>query len=558
MKRRFIYILFAFLCFILVAGSCVVENSQSGIDNKNNEEVYISMDFSTPSTSAKTKAPTDEEIDAWEHRVNEIWMLLYDEKETLAYKFVWKVQNYNESDPSQLVNFQDKGTESVVLSGSAGKLTFTSKAQRVRKINYKMAVLANPTQEHFSQITTGTTLSALTKVIDGGQQGLSINTFGSYKDDVSSTRLFFMSNANGLITINSNQLQPTEQDAESNPVKVNLDRLLAKVVVKEKTGGVAISTSGVVLDTQKPVKWYLDVINKKTFPIRQFTFLSGGSEMENEQNSKVAIRERIYAKDPNYELANNAAGDFKKLAQGETPVYSNWISTKAQDPALRTYQYVFENTMDLAAQSGDNWKNYTTQIIINARLIYTELLENPSNVNNEADPGRNYYSCVVTRSNNTVAQKVFTHAQAKYWLASGFPTSNDPVEEELLRLMEAKIKEVQADYQSNISGAFNFNAASAPGTSESSFSSYKGVTYHPLGFNKYAIPVRHFTNSSGASDPRKTVYGYYGIVRNNMYTLVVNSISGPGTGLYDWDSHFMSVQINITPWYRRDFQEEDL
>ncbi|MCD7899451.1 MAG: Mfa1 family fimbria major subunit [Bacteroides sp.] len=558
MERRIIHILFAFLCFILVAGSCVVESSHSQTNQGNNEEVYISMDFSTPLTSVKTKAPTDEEIDTWEHRVNEVWMLLYNDEEKLDYKFVWKVQNYNDSDPSVLINFQDKGSEQVIVSGSADKLTFISAAQKIKRKNYKMAILANPPQEYFSQINEGTTLSALTKAIDGGQQGLSINTFGSYKGDPSTTRLFFMSNANGLITINSNQLQASKPDAESNPTKVNLDRLLAKVVVKEKTGGVTISTSGAILDEQKPVKWYLDVINTKTYPIRQFAFLSGGTEMENEQNSTAAIRERIYAQDPNFVLTDNTATSFKKLAPGETPTYANWITNKTQDPDLRTFQYVFENTMNLATQSNDNWKNYTTQIVIKAHLVYTELLNDPTNTNNDNDPGKNYYSCVLTRSNNTIVQRVFTHAQANHWLTTVFPTSTDSGEEEILRLMETKIKEVQTDFESGVSDAFNLKAASAPGTSEATFRSYKGITYHPLGLNKYVVPVRHFSNTSGSTDPRKDVYGYYGVVRNNMYTLTVNSISGPGTGLYDWDSHFMSVQINITPWYRRDFQEEDL
>lgn len=528
MKTRDCYIVAwcAFAFFILQ--SCITSESEGfPAGEPDAEEAYLSMNLLTQSLP-ETRA-SDEEIDALEHCINEIWMLLYNESDKLEYKFVWKVQNYQDADPTQLINFYNVDGEDAVVSGTEKKLGFTSVAQKVKRKQYKMAVLANP-QGVFGTIDINSDLSLLTAAIDAP----------------ASSTLFFMSNANGLITVTKDMLRPTQEEAQTNPVAINLDRLLAKVVVKEKTGGITITTPDVVLDAARPIKWYLDVINKQTYPIRKFTFFEGAYVLENETNSVLAGRAAIYAEDPNFTPASNTESAFVKLAEGATPIYA------------AGYQYVPENTLNLATQSSDDWRKYTTAATVNAYLIYEKILNDPTNLNNEDDPGRNYYSCLLEKNDKTTEWRIFTHEQAKYWLQTGFPTSADAGTAEVLDLMEQKIREVQQDYIDGYSGAFNFLAATSPGKGEDTYRSYKQVTYHPLGLNKYYVPIRHFNNIYGVANPRKEVYGYYGVVRNNMYTITINSIAGPGIGIYDWDNRFLSTEIAITPWYKRSFQGEDL
>jgi|GEM_PF-3536444 len=552
MNKKLLYILMVSVtCFI----SCI-QSELEEIDVAGNGEGYLAMSL-LASPMPGLRSLTDTEINAWENRVSEIWMLLYNESEKLEYKFVWKVQNYADNKPTELINFFDNGSEDVVVTGKSDKVSFTSLAQKINRKPYKMAVLANPSQSLFSSISIGSNLSLLETAIGDNQQNLDIKNFGSYADEQSASTPFFMSNANGLISISKIALKSTQQEAEENPVKIYLDRLLAKVTVKEKQGGVNIITPDVVLDENRPLKWYMDVVSRKTFPIRRFALLADGQTMENESNSSVSIRNRIYAEDPTYTTADNNETFFTKWTTGVTPPYSTWKSDNRQDPLLRTYQYTFENTMDLSTQSSDKWSKYATSIISEIYLIYKKLLTNPNNLNDENDPGRNYYSCLLVKADKSTEWMVFTHEQANYWLQTGFPTSSNVNTAELLKLLEEKIKEVQQDFTGGNSNAFNFRSSTSPGTDPGSFHSYKGITYHPLGLNKYCSPIRHFPAGT-STNPRKEVHGYYGVVRNNHYTLTINSISGPGTGIYDWDNRFISTQINITPWYRRNFQEEDL
>jgi hypothetical protein len=547
MKKLFSYISGLFLALAVSLTSCVENDpAANGLDGG---EAYISMNLGARSSSAG-RALTDEQVNAWENRINEIWMLLYDEDDLLESKSVWKVQNYSNGSPMQLVNFYN-ANGNIIKAGTESKVAFTSVAQLVKRKDYRMAVLANPNPALFSNIVVGSSLDLLQTAIDGGQQGLSINDFGSYGDDRGASRLFFMSNANGLIKVSKDRLKSDAEDAERDPIEVHLDRLLAKVSVKEVKDGVAILTPDVELDSKRPLKWYVDVVNKKTYPIRKFAYTMGGTVMENENNSQTTNRERIYAEDPNFIRADNSEENFLKWRNGDNPPYGTWMSVDKADPSYRTYQYVFENTMDLDTQRSSG-SNFATTIVSRVHLIYKKLL---SNLNDENDPGRNYYSCFLVKNNKGIEWRVFTHEQAKLWLESGFPTSTNPDEAEVWRLMEQKLREIQQDYNNGVSGAFNLTAATSPGKDLSTFSTYKQVTYHPLGLNEYRSPIRHF---SGGNDPVNRTYGYYGVVRNNEYELTIGSISGPGTGTYEWDNRFISIDIDITPWYRRDFQQEIL
>lgn len=549
MKKKYCHItgiLLASLC--LLCSSCINEIGGSPSDEQGKGEGFFSIHLSTEPT--RTKAPVTE-IDPWEHRVDKVWILLYNEENKLEHKFDLNVRNYETNPTLKLTAFSSSESETMV-DGSGETLSFTSYAKIIKRKTYKMAVLANPSTSitALSGITLGSNLSNLTNAINA-----QIAQFGSYAGEANAPA-FFMSNANGLITVPVSALQPTIEKAHASPVKVNLDRLLAKVSVKEKENGVTIKTQDVVIDTSRPVQWYLDVTNKMTYLIRQYARLAGGNVLENETNSP-ADRKNVYAEDPNFLLADNQANKFNRWALTDVIPYNTWVSKTTQDPGLPTYEYVLENTLDLDAQKNSNWSDFTTQIVLKVHLVYKNFLLNPADPTNDSDPNRNYYSCLLDRGSGNTQWRVFTQEQAAHWLDRGFPTSSDTEENAWLALLKAKIEKIQADYKNKVAGAFDFSVAQPPGVAESLYRTYDGVTYHPLGLNIYKIPIKHFGTFTSTSTPRE-VYGYYGVVRNNMYTVTINSIEGPGNGIYDWENRFISASISITPWYKRDFQGEDL
>ncbi|MDF9830794.1 Mfa1 family fimbria major subunit [Parabacteroides sp. PF5-6] len=520
-------------------------------------EGFLSINLTT-GQSAATKAPV-EAIDPWEHRVNQVWILLYNEKNTLDYKYVLDVQNYTAGPSVKLEKFTNVSDE-VIRTENAETLRFQSIAQSVKRQQYKMVVLANPPAAIFNSlnISKDSELSLLTTAITG-LQASAINKFGGYEGDADAP-LFFMSNANGLVTVPVTKLYPTKDEAHASPVQVNIDRLLAKVSVKEREGGVNITTKDVVLDKDRPLRWYTDVTNKSTYLIRQFAPLAGGTEMETEENSPKD-RENVYARDPNFVLSENNANAFNTWNKNEEVPYATWISDKAADKKLRTFQYVMENTFDKETQKDADWTKFATRVVLKVHLIYKNLLLDPNDIENEDDPNRNYYSCLLDDGEGKTQWRVFTQEQAAHWLDRGFPAvekkEEESAEEEAARieeekwlnLLEAKIKKIQGEY-GTVAGAFNFANTQPPGTVETLYRSYDGVTYHPLGLNYYSIPIRHFGKAESGSDAREN-YGYYGVVRNNMYTVTINSITGPGNGIYDWENRFISTDISITKWYKR-------
>lgn len=529
--KRILYYTFS-LCLwawiVCAFASCTDEVGGSGEDGKDefpDTEAYLSFDMLLD-TEVRTNAyiPNDK-IGDWENRVKEVWVMLYGEDDELAEFllaefFKYEVTNFDEAN-KELVNFHDP-TDPDALSG-ADNMKFTTAPEYFKRGNYKMVVLANPVST-YSTVKKGDPLSDMTKVLED----VTLEQFGGNdEDDIP----FFMSNANGIIDIVPSDFQTTEEDAVAKPVSVNLDRLLAKVVVKEKNGG-ADMPNKVTLDS-KSVRWYLDVVNKKTNPIRQFAKLKGGTEDE----VSTSERKLIYATDPNF--TGGSASDFrKKGVDGYTPLETPWLSD-VSPVTTPTYQYVFENTMDLDAQKHADWKDYTTQIVLEAHVYYQDFLATPSG---PTDPGRYYYSY-----KTGTTSKTFSHEQVRFWLERGFPTNDMPG-------LEALVKANMTDRESgNTTTTFDFKAVD-PDMTKVTCVTYHDITFHPDGLNMYRIPVKHF-EAGAAANPRETVYGYHGVVRNNVYTVTINSLNGPGTNVVE-DLGFLSVNISITPWYRRSQDEE--
>jgi len=522
---------------LLTAGvlftSCSEENGVDPFVDPSEEEGgtgYLSINLVADPT-LYTRATQYEAIYAWEHQVQSVWVLLYNTSGELEEKFEFGVTNFENG---ELVNFKDKTSQNkgVGKTGTNPKMQFTTVAKPVKRKTYKMVVLVNPEDvlSHYG-LTISTTdaegkkLSALTDKIWDISSLSGLNVFGGRRN--MSTTPFFMSNANGVITVTSSDLQPTEDEALSKPVSVYVDRLLAKVVVVRPDNAPTLPAN----TRLEGFKWYLNVMNTKTFPIRKYAYYSNGT-MEDESNSTIAQRQYMYSEDPNFNT--NPGSDFVNIASG-SEVWSTWKESNVdwEDASLPTYQYLLENTMSQTAQNANGAADYTTRIVVHANLIYTNFLSTPTG---PTDPGRNYYSYESTSG----VWKVFSHEQARFWMERGFPA-------EMVGL-EAKIKAHISALELNPSAlAFNFKQVT-PSSTITTCVTYLGITYHPQGLNIYKIPIRHFTTAS------KGAYGYYGVVRNNIYSVAINSISGPGSGYVDPETAYISAKISITPWYRRDFQ----
>lgn len=532
---RFLFVLsiifptLLFSCSDDVSPDIEIERGEKG-------DAYFSVSLLTsPVKSSTTTRANDEKlIHAWEHRVENVWMLLYNDSDILEYKFDLAVSNYAND---ELIVFENTNqSDSAILTSSSDKLKFQTVAKLIKKQKYKLIVLVNPAhalQQLNLNIGIGPgedkSLNSLIQVLGSASSPLKIETFGGYSQTASP---FFMSNANGIVTIPESGLQLTKEEAENTPIKVKVDRLLAKIVVNEHKNGVTLRTG----DRLDSLKWCPDVVNKKSFLIRQYADYANGNP-ETEATSSTTDRGIIYATDPNF--SGGQLAEFSRLGDGtHSPLLTHW--NKKGSTTFPEYQYVFENTLELNAQKQNEWGNYTTQAVVHAYIIHTDFLVG----NSVNDPGLSYYSY----NAGTPASpelKVFTHEQVRLWLERGFPS-------EMSGLL-AKVNDNISAKNSGSTDCFDFKSSIQP-SFVNEVKTFFGISFHPKGLNIYRIPIKHFVNDQ-LTNPREQLYGHYGVVRNNVYTINVRSISGPGTGV-EWDSHFISTEVGVTPWYLRDFQND--
>lgn len=544
----------------LMLGSCADNIDVNEDDPKEvqteGEKAYISFNVGA-GAGITTRAEDDGTVG--EQKVSSVYLLLFTgsgDNAPLQYCFKLNASNIT---GSSIGNFS--GTDVLAADAAIGYTTGPSKSnfrtvpKPIQKSDYQMVVLANLIPNKIRPTLPGD--KYLNEILDqvsgeyGGEVPGSIlenNTeVAKYRisnlihkpiNAASPTDFFYeanilddftMSNANGVISIPSTNLYYTEDEAKKNPVYIHLDRVVAKVLVRR---GENFKAHNGTLHENSLV-WGTVVRNKSTYLVRNLTYLSdptrSSANFQSAEVEKAASglnptlvgnelpnRKFKYAIDPNYE--SEILGEANYELDLSNVLMWNTDHTTVGNSTNDSYQYLLENTISFARQSAANWKDYTTQIEIQATIT------NPGGLT-----ATNYYSFKTTSGD----VKVFTHAQARMWLASSFPT-------EMGGLAAA------------IAGATGFDFTSD--TPSGAFRTSNNITYHANGLNKYRVPIKHFFITGINSETARTsVYGHYGVVRNNTYIITINSISGPGDGSSE---RFVSADVSVNPWWIRSFEEE--
>lgn len=487
----------------LVVASCSKSNEPNnggGDEGGSTEPAFLSFAFDI--NYGKTKLnPTDLPGTADETKVSEVYLVLY-----------------NATTGNLLKRYQlTAATNGNKIEGgdvhsSPDETQFVSKAKLVDRVDMNVIMLINPT----TNILAATVESAgktLADYIDATESLTALDLTGS------SANKFFMTNANGPRLVKKEHLKYNETDAQNSPFTLNVQRAVARIDVQlDEDFNQGVTKVSV---DEATIGWALDNINKKTFWIRQAANTHAGT-MElrdyttNNMIPSVSPQASLYATDPN--MSGAPSTDFIQLDRS-TPAnlvaaLTNAISTT---PASI---YVLENTMNATEQADDKVDNAATMVRLKAIVEYATI-GTETNV-------LNYYS---------YEGNVFTHAQIKEWKASSsWPSS------------------LGAGFAAAVTTAenegFDFGVSSVAPTAYKKSTS--GIIYHHGGLNIYAIPVKHFDTDQGISpdpDLAKTQFGYYGVVRNNVYVINLKSITGPGDETTN--EAYISADVTILPWTKR-------
>lgn len=507
---------------VLSQTSC---NNDDNPDNPSNTQknAFLSFQLNTNPAGEETRAVYDDYGTEQERKVSTVHILLYDAAGSdLLYNFTIGAKTDGKS--------AFTGSD---VARSYDANGFTSKAIELEKNDYQMIVLINAPAKILDNAKAKenypsgySTLEDMLKAVSG----IPSDFHDSNKEN------FFMSNAAGIILVPESAFAEEKTVAENTPVSAPVDRLLAKVLVYENTTNkiADIKLGG----TLGEITWGLDVSNKQTFPIRLLDKLKDGTY----ESGFHFPRKDIYAKDPNFTgnegIVTNDNEKEKHFNYIDLSVAANfvpWIPFDDRNKPAAHYQYVLENTQSVDDQNSKTTDPglYTTQVML--KVIITE----PGKDDKKLTGVNDYYSYTYKDSSDEYKWLVFTHEQAVEWFTGSYPSD----------MVILRTNEVFKKAQELLSSPFDFTDKT-DGAPDKFITTELGLTYHKAGLNVYRIPIMHFgTDGASVGD-----YGYYGIVRNNTYKVIILSINGPG--INTTNDGFISASIAINEWYDRDWEEE--
>lgn len=434
-----------------------------------------------------------------ESRVNRVLLVLYDvDTGDVEYQFPVSAS----SDGASAVSGSD-----IYKSGTSKEFQTVAKAI-VRK-DYDLLVVVNPREvikaatavgENISRFKTAVTVSDVTKL-----------TGVNYDD-------FVMCNWQDLVFVDAGTyLFSSEEEALDNPVPVYVERAVGKVLVespakKDKT----FTLEG----------WVLDVVNKKTYWMRQpwMALNSNGTGVTNEKESpNPAERYLNYAKDPNAardQYTGNAWHSYQAwLAHDRTGAapdslnkdfaFISSASVSWNTPGVNNWRYVTENTMEASQQ----YEDVATSVILKAKYHPVE-------------------SALGATIETTKPYFVFYKGESRYlFTAEELDAEYTYQEKNGGKPQTYTVPQIQefmnhiGQYRGLLGENTSFTAFATVSTQASCNLQNDFSYFDSKHTNYYRIPVPHF---SEAEQPDPMGYGRYGVVRNNVYKLTVDDIYGPG------------------------------
>lgn len=484
--------------------SCSDDDLSKG-PNKGEGDVWVSFALSLPS-APNTRAAGELVTDLPPATAGELYAGNVNEQKIESARIVL----YNPAGVAQYVfdlNVTKDGASGSIVTGSdivTGTTTKgTTVAKQVVKQAYQALVILNPTAAILTNTNEGMSVSDLDA--PAVQPTTAMLTTGG---------AVLMTNEKGLVAISEDALKADATAAQGAPVSVSVDRILAKIFVAQNEN---LNTADG--DVVENLRWTTDITNRKTFWVRKMGLLADGTQETFDDNSPRFAR---YAIDPNF---TNYVDDTPLTAEFNYKTQEEIVSSLQDlgfEDAVGSDKgiYVLENTMD-----ADNQQEVvTTRVILKA--VYTP--KYPDGVTADTDKSwasyKNYKLPLTVFQQKVEAAKAYTGNPDEADGAVGMPVG-----------FVAEVKAKTFDYtESFVDGNVKF---------------YKdGVCF-------YRILIRHFNDEQ---QPVVMAYGRYGVVRNNIYKLTINSIMNAGEpvaptpeGPNEKEEAWISFDIEILPWVIR-------
>lgn len=558
----------AVMATALVACSSNDDLTSNGHEGNQTGEAYASFRINLPTTTG-TRAddptpgsPSFEHGTAAEYEVKNGTILIFDANTD---KFV------TSAELGTMNPWTDVKTNGVTTSAIA-----TVKLENVTVDgNYKALVLLNNNSKATPKVTLPTTADTYTswsKDVDKVDVDQYVSTDG-----------IFMANApkyesatkdpTTLVKINHVCASPEEAQAKA-ATTVYVERGLAKVTMENfATEGYKVADGTYKDATVKIENWKLDVTNKSTFPVHQ----TGGL---------MTAWNKIWNTDRFYDKGN---GVFKRVYWGEDPnydqnVYSKGTTTKSAleyckdafkmitnaqvDGVAGTPQYCLENTFDLA----NMMQGQTTRVVFKAVFTPKDFTANET-----------FYKI----GNNTAIWKKADLEKQILAVALTAMKITDPTEQAKYGVDLTKGSDISGKAGQHLIAKENitFNNGTATPVTTSQVTDdivdkindklglkveggkiTSGISTYLNGEAYYIARIKHFneltpwTAGTDYGTNNADFLGRYGVLRNNWYSLSVNTVSGLGYPEVpevkpnvpdDENDQYINVEVKILDWAMR-------
>ena len=461
-----------------------------------------------------------------ESRVTDIRVVLYG-LDTRKVEYCWDLDASN-TDGMDIKDFYGSDVAKVddpdPAPADPNMSRFFMVPKKVVKKDYLMVVIANKDHKVMNATEKGKGIALFEEAMNYNEL---MDLIGGQDESNRVMNRCLMTNARGYIDVREHDIMPTPREAlmYGIPKEAPLDRAVAKVWIKPDEP-LFVNGSG----DFSTFTWRLDGTNKRTFWMRNLAITSEGGPEHWGDPRKI-----LYARDPNFNGFSNHRMD-KEGIPGPWPILDQEFhridkSAVTNPVSSDSWEYALENTMEAEEQ----WEDVTTRVVLKGNYIPEGLTANAS-----------YYF---------FQGKAYKHTDIELMMYNNFWEGHENLQ-----------AAVMADAAAGPSGKFHFvasNSGSIAGSEPAeSVTSDEGITFYKNGISYYYVLLRHFDDSQ---KPNAMEYGRYGVVRNNVYRVAINMISGPGKpdipepeGPDDKEGGYISADISIQPWYIREQSVEDL
>lgn len=437
--------------------------------------------------------------------------------------------------------------------------------------NYKALVLLNNNSETTPKVilpTTGDTYDDWSAKADKANATEYVKTDGIF---MANAPMYTGKTTEPTTLVDIKKVYASREQAQANSATVvYVERGLAKVTMENFATEYPISAGTYQGDKVKIENWKLDVTNTKTFPVHQIGGLTTGyadiwgNERFYDTKSTSTFKRVYWGVDPNYsnddfQILTNCKNEFNMIANGDVD------GVAGQDKP----QYCLENTFNLANMK----QGQTTRVVFKA--VYT-----PKTFTS----GETFYKV----ANNTAVWHEADLKQQILTLAIKAMKITDPTEQAMYSVDLTKGSNISGVAGQHLIAADNikFDPGESTktskvdegvikevneklGLSEENPTTHKekvGISTYLNGEAYYIARIKHFNELTpwtagtdyGTNDA--DFLGRYGVLRNNWYSLSVNTVSGLGypevpevkpTVPDDENDQYINVEVKILDWAMR-------